>query len=145
MMKLIYSFLTLLVISGCVTNAYYIENSNLPVSETRKAVTTVIGKPRVISLNGRELSSVYHDQKFEPLEDDKKVKSRYYTKVIILGPRRPYEISVQVNKEMFDAQTTTFVDVGLDENLSKRKAIEIKKALSKGLENYQNVDGENPF
>ncbi len=133
------------VFLGCVSNGYFIQNSILPVPETRKMVTAVIGKPRIVSLNGRELTSFYHDRKFDIVEDSKKIKTRYYTKVVILGPRRPYEISVQVVNERLDPETQTFVDMGLDEPLSQLKAVEIKKALNKGLENYQKLDGEIPF
>ena len=77
-------------LSGCQTTAFYIEDSNLPVPETRKVIASIIGKPRVISLNGRELMSSFHDRKFEDLDETKKIKARYYTKVVILGPRRPY-------------------------------------------------------
>lgn len=144
-MKLIFSVLIVCSFLGCVTPGYYIQNSNLPIPESRVAITAVIGKPRVISLNGRELSSVYHDAKFEPLEESKNIKRRYYTKVIILGPRRPYEISIQVVKEALDPKTMNFVDLGLDDSLSKRRAIEIKRALNKSLESYQTVDGDSPF
>jgi len=131
---------------SCATEpAYYIENSNLPVAESRIAVTTVIGKPRIISLNGRELTSVFHDRKFEPLDLDKKLKVRFYTKVVILGPRRPYEVSVEVIKEVFEPQTQAFVAVGMDEGLTQIKAQEIKKALNKGLDSYRKLDGDNPF
>lgn len=132
---------------GCATTApaYYIENSNLPVAESRIAITSVIGKPRLISLNGRELTSIYHDRKFEPLDLEKKTKVRFYTKAIILGHRRPYEISVEVVKEIFDPQTQAFVAVGMDEGLTQIKALEIKKALNKGLDNYRTLDGDNPF
>lgn len=130
---------------GCATQAYFIEESNLPVSENRKAITTVIGQPRVVSLNGRELSSVYHDQKFEPLEEGKRHKSRYYTKVVILGPRRPYEVSVEVIKERIDPKTQTYVEIGLDEGLTYKKAVEIKRALNKSLESSQVIDGGAPF
>jgi len=131
---------------GCATvPGYYIENSNLPVAESRIAITTVIGKPRLISLNGRELTSAYHDRNFEPIEIEKKTKVRFYTKVVVLGPRRPYEINVAVVKEMYDPQTQSFVAVGIDEGLTQTKALEIKKALNKSLENYRTLDGDNPF
>lgn len=148
-MKFVSSFLFLILscamLGSCATDAYYIENSTLPVIETRKVIGGVIGKPRVLSLNGRELSSAYHDKKFEPLDETKKIKSRYYTKVVILGPRRPYEITVQVIREVLQTETMEFVDVGIDDTLSQKKAIEIKRALNKSLETYQAVDGDEVF
>lgn len=144
-MKLFSTLLLLIFLSSCTTTAYYIEDSTLPVPETRKVITSIIGKPRVISLNGRELSSTYHDRKFEDLDEGKKIKARYYTKVIILGPRRPYEISVQVSKEALDLETMTFVDLGIDESLTQKRALEIKRALNKSLDTYQAIDAEEVF
>lgn len=144
-MKYLNAFLLLIFLSGCQTTAYYIEDSNLPVPETRKVVTAIIGKPRVISLNGRELTSTFHDRKFEDLDETKKIKARYFTKVVILGPRRPYEISVQVTKEVLDLETLTFVDQGIDESLTAKRALEIKRALNKSLDTYQAIDAEEVF
>lgn len=144
-MKYLSAFLFLIFLSGCTTTALYIEESNLPVPETRKVITSIIGKPRIISLNGRELSSSYHNRKFEDLDETKKIKGRYYTKVVILGPRRPYEISVQVTKEALDLETMTFVDMGIDESLTQKRGLEIKRALNKSLDTYQAVDAEEVF
>lgn len=145
-MKYFLTFVFLIFFSGCATTpAYYIEESNLPVPETRKVIASIIGKPRIISLNGREMSSEYHDRKFEELDTTKKIKTRYYTKVVILGPRRPYELSVQVTKEVLDLETMDFVDVGIDEGLTYKKALEIKRSLTKSLETYQSIDAEEVF
>lgn len=144
-MKFLSAFLFLIFLTGCQTTAYYIEDSTLPVPETRKVVTAIIGKPRLISLNGREMTSTFHDRKFEELDETKKIKARYYTKVVILGPRRPYEISVQVNKEVLDLQTMAFVDQGIDEPLTHKRALEIKRALNKSLDTYQAIDAEEVF
>lgn len=144
-MKYLSAFLFLVFLSGCTTTALYIEDSNLPVPETRKVITSIIGKPRIISLNGRELSSSYHNRKFEDLDETKKIKGRYYTKVVILGPRRPYEISVQVTKEVLDLETMTFVDMGIDESLTQKRGLEIKRALNKSLDTYQAIDAEEVF
>ncbi|WP_409478757.1 hypothetical protein [Pseudobdellovibrio sp. HCB154] len=144
-MKYLSAFLLLIFLSGCQTTGFYIEDSNLPVPETRKVVAAIIGKPRIISLNGRELTSSFHDRKFEDLDETKKIKARYYTKVVILGPRRPYEISIQVTREVLDLETMTFVDQGIDESLTMKRAIEIKRALNKSLDTYQAVDAEEVF
>lgn len=144
-MKLSCFVLILFVLVGCQTPGYFISESNLPVAETRKAVTAVIGNPRVVSVNGRELISVYHDQKFKQLADETKVGTRFYTKVVILGARRPYEINIQVIKEVFERETQKFVPVGLDESLTQRRAREIKKAHNYSLEKTQVFDGDAPF
>lgn len=124
---------------------YYITDSNLPVAETRVAVTAVIGPPKAVSVNGRELISDYHNVQFQPLNLESKPKVRYYTKVTILGARRPYEINIQVHKELFEASTKGYVNVGLDDSLSQKRAKEIKKAHNYSLEKSQSFDGDAPF
>lgn len=135
----------LIALQGCQTSGYYITDSNLPVSESRKTITAVIGKPRLVSLNGRELISEYHDASFKLIEDPAKVLLRYYTKVTILGARRPYEINVQVFEERYDRETRSFVNMGVDDGLSERRAAEIKRAHNYSLEKMQTIDGEPPF
>lgn len=132
-------------ISGCQTVGYFITDSNLAISESRKSITAVIGKPRYVSLNGRELVSDFHDNKFKTIDSDQKPQIRYFTKTIILGARRPYEINVQVLRQDFENETKTYVETGLDEGLSEKRAIEIKKAHNYSLEKQQKFDGDNPF
>jgi hypothetical protein len=145
--KIFLVFIFSVLLTGCVTDttAYYIEDSNLPVPESRKVIAAIIGKPRIISLNGREMSSEFHDRKFELLDETKKIKARYYTKVVILGARRPYEITVQVIKEVLELETLAFVSIGIDEGLTKKRALDIKRALRKSLDTYQAVDAEEVF
>ena len=136
---------TFIALQGCQTPGYYITDSNLPVSESRKTITAVIGKPRLVSLNGRELLSEYHDTNFKLLEDPAKVLLRYFTKVTILGARRPYEINVQVFEEKYDRETRSFVNMGIDDGLSEKRAVEIKRAHNYSLEKIQTIDGDAPF
>ncbi len=143
------SFLVLFILAfltlGCQTPGYYISDSNLVIPETRKAVTAVIGKPQLVSLNGRELISEFHDSKLKALGRDDLPKVRFVTKVIILGARRPYEINIQVIRQEYDDETATYVDSELDEGLTEKRAKEIRKALYYSLEKQQRFDGDNPF
>jgi len=134
-------FLTL----GCQTPGYFISDSNLTMSESRKAIGAVIGKPRFMSSNGRELVSEYHDAQFKQIEPNQKPIVRYVTTVSLLGVRRPYEINVQVVRQSFERQTRAYVNTGLDEGLSQKRAKEIKKILNYSLEKQQKFDGESPF
>jgi hypothetical protein len=138
-------FLLLFGILSCQTPGYYISDSTLVIPETRKAVTAVIGKPQMVSLNGRELISEYHDSKFKMIDPEEQPNVRYVTKVIILGARRPYEINIQVMQQEFEAETRTYIDTELDEGLTEKRAKEIKKALNYSLEKQQRFDGDNPF
>ena len=132
-------------ISGCQTTGFFITDSNLAIPDSRKAITAVIGKPKFVSLNGRELVSEYHDTKFKNIELEQKVKTRFYTKIIILGARRPYEINVQVIRQDFENETKAYVNTGLDDGLAEKRAREIKKVLNYSLEKQQKFDGDNPF
>lgn len=134
-------FLTLI---SCQTTGYFITDSPLQLPDIRKAVNAVIGKPRQVSLNGREMVSEYHDPKFQTFDEEGK-KDRYQTKVVILGPRRPYEINVTVNRDQFDDETKTYVFREVDESLSRQRAISIKKALNLSLDKQTGFDGDKPF
>ena len=139
----IFTFLTLSIL-GCRTGVI-IEESNIPVSENRRAIVAAIGEPRTISQNGREISSHFHDSNFKYLEMTPKLKRRYYTKVIVLGARRPYDVSVQVRIEERDPETRSFQDIGLDENLSMIRAVAIKEMLNQSRDKSLTIDGSNPF
>ena len=65
--KFLLLFLSFYILS-CQTPGYFITDSILVIPESRKAITAVIGKPRLVSLNGRELVSEYHDVKFKNKE-----------------------------------------------------------------------------
>ena len=136
---------TIFFILSCQTPGYFIPDTQLQLPDIRKAVNAVIGKPRFVSTNGREMISEFHDEKFQPYDENGKSKIRYQTKVVILGPRRPYEINVLVSQEQFENQTTSYVVRGLDEGLSRKRAIVIKKALNLGLEKQSGFDGDKPF
>lgn len=140
---LLFFFLTGVV--ACTTPGYVIQDNVLPIAENRKIINAVIGKPRLVSINGRELYSVYHNRKFEGVSEDKKVPTRFYTKVIILGQRRPYEIVVQVHQEDYEAETETYVDMGLDDSMTAKRGNDIRKLLLIGLTRQQTLDGEAPF
>ena len=138
-------FLLLCLLMGCATHPYVISESYLPVSEHRKAAVAVIGPARAVSQNGREIISHYHDRNFKYIDDTTKTKVRYYTKVAVLGPRRPYEVSVEVFKEQKDPETKQFIAQGLDEGLSQKRLTEVANVLNQSRDNPQSIDVENPF
>lgn len=142
--KTFLSFIILLFF-GCQTPGYYITDSPLQLPDIRRAVNAVIGKPRQVSINGREMVSEYHDAKFLPLEEGAKNKDRYQTKVSILGPRRPYEVNIIVMIEQYEPQTGAYVPRQVDEGLSYQRAITIRKALNLSLDRQTGFDGEKPF
>jgi len=111
----------------------------------REAIAKVIFLVGEVSDNGRVVTSQYHDRNFKYFQVTAKTKERLYTRATILGVRRPYRFTVEVRVERRDPQTGRFVDLGLDENLSRRQAIAIKNALTQGRENGGIFDEEAPF
>lgn len=141
----LFFFIAVFLFFGCQTPGYFISDSPLQLPEIRKAVNVIIGKPRFVSTNGREMVSEFHNNKFEPYDETAKNKVRYQTKVTILGPRRPYDINVIVYREQFENQTNAYVVRDIDEGLSRQRAIVIKKALNLSLDKQSGFDGDKPF
>ena len=145
MFNKVFLFSFVLSMMGCQTSGYFITESPLQLPEIRKGVNAVMGKPKQVSINGRELVSEYHDSKFLPIEDMSKNPDRYQTKVVVLGTRRPYDINILVSLEQFEDQTMSYVFRGIDENLSRQRAITIKKTLNLSLDKKSGFDGDKPF
>jgi hypothetical protein len=137
--------LSFVFMTGCQTPGYIITQTLLPVKQSRIAIIAAIGEARVVSQNGREITSYYHDKKLKYLDVTPKTKRRYYTKATILGARRPYDISIEVHVEVRDRETKTFQDIGLDENLSRLQARAVQKVLNQSLEKAQVIDDGAPF
>ncbi|OFZ28532.1 MAG: hypothetical protein A2622_05400 [Bdellovibrionales bacterium RIFCSPHIGHO2_01_FULL_40_29] len=138
-------FCIYLVLTGCQSSDFVISETLLSAREHRRIILSVIGDARLVSQNGREMYSHYHDSKFKFLDDPTKVKTRYYSKVVILGARRPYDISVEVRRESKDPDSKQFIDQGLDEGLSRKRLDELKVLLNQSRESSQEFDVENPF
>ncbi|AGH94283.1 hypothetical protein [Pseudobdellovibrio exovorus] len=134
-----------LYLVGCQTSGYMIEESNYSVKQHRIAITQAMGPINTVSANGRELTSVYHDRSLKNIEVTPKVKERYYTKAIILGPRRPYRVSVVVKAEERDPDTGRFMEVGIEEDLSRRRALSILQMLNQSPAPSGIFDEEMPF
>jgi hypothetical protein len=129
------SFL-LCLLAGCTTTGVRIPNTPLSLTETRRTVAMVIGEPRFVSVNGRELLSKYYDQKQQPIENMALAKERYFTHVIILGDRRPYDVTVDVVMEERD-EDGRFQATEKNDEMAAPIADKLKKQL------YQNVDSRN--
>jgi hypothetical protein len=112
------------------------------MSESRKIISQIIGKPKEISENGRELISGYQDsfgQDFEP----GKSTERYEVHVIILGDRRPYNIRIEVPVER--KTSSGYKHVGYDNARAKEIAEKLKKALNESRDNRNVIDDFKPF
>ncbi len=135
-------FSTLLLACATKQPGILIPETPLNMSETRKAVTKVIGKPRAISENGRELFSAYYDSHGLDL-DPVKSTERLHTHVLILNDRRPYDIRVVVVVEQ--KRGPQFVRIGFDKERSKKIADRIIRALHESRDNRNVIDDFQPF
>lgn len=131
---------------GCQTYPYKIAESNLSLKDNRIAIVAAIGEAKAVSENGREIYSYYHNKNLKVLDDPHLPKTRYYTKVVVLGVRRPYGVSVEVRKEQKDPETKKFIDQGIDESLTQRRMNSIQQMLNQSREKgVPAFDVENPF
>ena len=139
------ALLSLFLLNSCVTPNVMIEESNYSVKQHRMAVMAAFGLVRAVSQNGREILSLYHDRKLNNIEVTSKTKERLYTRVVVLGPRRPYSVAVEVHIERRDPDTKVFQDVGLDEDLAARRATSIRDMLNQSRDEGGTFDEEAPF
>lgn len=138
-------FLLVLFFLGCRTPGLVIEESDYSVKQHRVAVTAALGQVRGVSQNGRTMISYYHDRSFKGFEVTAKTQERLYTKVSVLGSRRPYVVSVEVHIEQKDPETNKFIDIGLEENLGRKRALAIKSMLNQSRDQSGVFDEEVPF
>ncbi|MBX2988072.1 MAG: hypothetical protein KF802_09265 [Bdellovibrionaceae bacterium] len=140
-------FLSLLIpalwLASCQHRGAMITETPMGLTEIRRVVVTVIGDPRVMSKNGYELESAYYDRKEKTLERPNDVRERFYTKVTILGDRRPYDIQVQVPVEV--RSDRGYETVGEDDRLAQSWAERIKKALHESRDKRNVIDDFKAF
>ncbi len=139
-------FTLLAAFVGCQTNPHTISESNISIKDHRKAVAAAFGEVKSVSENGREIYSFYHNKNFKNLDEPNSPKVRYYTKVVILGARRPYDVAVEVHKEQKDPDTKTYIDQGIDDGLTQARMNAIQLMLNQSREKSGPAfDVENPF
>lgn len=141
-------FLCLILVigfSGCQTRGFLLRETPLGLSETRRAIASVIGVPKSVSSNGRELISFPHDRIGRRLDDNSQVTDRNFTHIIILGDRRPYDIQVQVFVEKKKSENGRFEVTDQDLGLSEKVAKRIKEALYQSHNNRNIIDDFRPL
>lgn len=132
-----------LLTASCQTGIF-IKESPAALTDIRKAVAAVMGQPKVTSQNGRELITEYHDKKGQVDTGLAKAKNRYYTRVTILGERRPYNIKVEVFHEarVYDQQYEIIAE---DMDLAQKLANQIETRLNESLKNRNVIDDFRAF
>lgn len=133
-----------LIVSGCQTGGIVLRETPLNISGTRKSVVSVIGEPRTLSENGRELFSKYYDKKGKDIAKMNMVRERYYTHVTILGDRRPYDIQVEVVLEG-RVSDEHFELIQKDDDKAATIAEKIKKVLNQSRDNRNIIDDFRSF
>jgi len=116
----------------------------LNMSETRRVITMIIGQPRAISKDGRELSSHYYDRQNKPIENPKAVRERYTTVIAILGDRRPYDVEVEVLREV-RAPEGGYEVIENDESRAQAIGDRLQKALNESRDNRNLIDDFRPY
>lgn len=129
---------------GCQTSGVFLRETPLGISETRRAVASVIGQPRITSENGRELFSKYYDRKGYSGDHMKSARERLHTHVTILGDRRPYDIQIEVVVEIRDPEGV-YREVEKDEARAEKIAMDIQKALVQSRDNRNIIDDFRPY
>ena len=144
------SILFAINLSGCSTRAIIIKEQNRSLRVIQRIIqTNMPSGVRIVSSNSREYSSDYFavgkDSHFNPSQS----QYRSFAKVIILGDRRPYEISVQVYVEQrVDQNKETNGDyhiVGTDRKATEKIAKLIEDELDKSRAEMNVIDDFRPF
>ncbi|MFN8790220.1 MAG: hypothetical protein ACK5Y2_02040 [Bdellovibrionales bacterium] len=138
------SFLALLLsLSGCQTGTF-IKGSPAALTDIRKAAVVVLGEPRSVSLDGREIVSKFHDRRGRMDEGLEKAKVRYYTLISILGDRRPYNIKVEVFQEA-KVDPRTYQIIGENHELARKTASRLEEVLNESLKSRNVIDDFRAF
>jgi hypothetical protein len=137
-------FVVLLFLSSCRTGGVVLRETPLSASDTRRVVVTIIGQPRQMSKDGRELSSVFYDRKNNPIEKMDSARERIYTRVSILGDRRPFDIRVEVLVEGRN-RMGQFEQADRDDGRAAVLAEKIKHALNQSRDSRNVIDDFRSF
>lgn len=123
--------LTILVSGGCASAPESVKDVMLPLAVVRKIVMdNVPGGLRKQSLNGREIDGEYFNAKNIDEPSDT-ARDRARAKIIILGSRRPYVLSVVVMVEKkVKGSKKKYDKLGPDRKLAKQVVKRLKEALA---------------
>ena len=135
---------SLCLIVGCQTQGVLIKETPLNLSESRRIIASIIGQPKMMSQNGREMKSRFYDRRGRYLENIENAKERLYTVVTVLGDRRPYDVKVEVFVEE-KVEENVYVISEQDNRSAERIAARIKDALYQSQSNRNVIDDFRPL
>lgn len=133
----------LLMLGGCVSRGYRINEQNLSLGEMKRIVMSVIGEPRAVSENQRTFYSRYFSRNPDPKFDPEKSRERLYAKVVVLGDRRPYDLEVEVYVE--ERAGRVYKDNGTDETEAYKLGKDIRNRLNQGRNERNAIDDFRAF
>ena len=123
---------------GCQTGVF-INDSPAAATDIRKAFIQVLGEPRSANYDGKELVSKFHDKRGRVDDSLVKAKSRFYTKLSILGDRRPFKIKIECFHEV-KVSPQQYEIIGEDLELAQKTATTIEEALNQSLKGRNVID-----
>lgn len=142
MIKKLSLLLILIYFTGCRSGGTILRGSTDSLNDIKKAIVSTVGQPRSIADEGKEIISGYHDKNFEEAKEN--AKERYYSRISILGDRRPYDIQVEVFVET-KVGNKKYELIGEDLRLAEKLSKKIKSALNQGRENKNVIDDFRPY
>lgn len=130
-------------LTACTTEQVRIEEQPQSLNEIRKAIISMIGKPRGISQNQREIYSNYFPRKGTTDFNPAKSKERLTAVFKILGDRRPFDITIQVVVE--EKIEGEYEVIGDDNSIAENLKSELTTRLHQSLENRNVIDDFRAF
>ena len=137
-------FLVLPILNACASGVV-LEDTPLGLSETRRNLVIVSGEPRSTSKDGRELITKYFDKKWRSLEGIKGIKERYVAIFSIINDRRPFNVRVEVYKQVLGLENEFMEPGDYDEDMSIQLAQKVKNQLYQSRENRNMIDDFKPY
>lgn len=134
----------MLSIVGCRTGGVILRETPMNVSETRRIIVAVMGEPRSVSQNGRELLSKYYDKNNKQITNMDMARQRLYTHVTVLGDRRPYDVQVEVLVEE-RSPSGSFEMTRRDDVKAADVAEKIRQTLNQSRDNRNIIDDFRSF
>ncbi len=134
----------ILLLAGCRTGGVILRETPSSLSETRRVVVGIIGEPRDMSRNGRELISHYFDKKNKRIEKPDSVQERYFAMITILGDRRPYDVQVEVFVQTRE-DGEEFSSPDRDDDRAATMAEKIRQSLNQSRDTRNVIDDFRSF
>lgn len=131
-----------LLLSGCVTSGFYLDDVNRNMQDIRTAIQNLYG---IQSVNDNERVVITPPLKADPNDPTppKLMKKRVYARIVIVNDQRPYRVWVQVYQER--KINGEWVELDIDERLSEEFAREIHRELIDSRDKRNVIDDFRAF